>query len=303
MAYMVSVIIPTRNAGEYIHELISSLKGQTIHPEIIVIDSSSTDNTVSIADSLGARTKIIVRGNFDHGGTRNLAVHYAKGDILIFLTQDALPANEHLIENLLKPLNEPDIVASYGRQIPRTDAKPTERFSRLFNYPDIPFINDREGISRWGIKTFFFSNVCSAIKRKGFEEIGGFTENMIMNEDMLLANRLIMKGYKIAYVPEAIVIHSHDYSWAQQFRRYFDIGVFLRMNAQSLKDSRVEDIGTKFLIEEVRYLIKNRAYIWLPYLMGEAFSKYLGYKLGFNHNKLPWQVKKRLSMHSNYWQI
>jgi rhamnosyltransferase len=299
---MVSVIIPTRNAEGYIHKLITSLKRQTISPEIIVIDSSSTDRTVSIADSLGAKTRIIVRGFFDHGGTRNLAVQHARGDVLLFLTQDALPANEYLIEHLISPLGEPDIPASYGRHIPGPDVKPTERFSRLFNYPEEPFINTKDNISIWGIKTFFFSNVCSAIRRKEFEEIGGFTEKMIMNEDMLFANRLIMKGYKIAYVPEAMVIHSHNYSWLQQFKRYFDIGVFLRMNARSIKNSKMVDTGTRFLIEEISYLIKTRALMWLPYLLVEAISKYLGYKLGYHHITLPWNVKRRLSMHSNYWQ-
>ncbi len=76
-----------------------------------------------------------------------------------------------------------------------------------------------------GIKTFFFSNVFSAIRRKEFEEIGGFPENVIMFEDMLFAAKLIERGYKIAYVPEAKVIHSHDYSLVQQFRRYYQAGV------------------------------------------------------------------------------
>jgi rhamnosyltransferase len=299
---MVSVIIPTRNAEAYIHRLIVSLKGQTIPPEIIVIDSSSRDRTVSIADSLGARTRIVLSGHFDHGGTRNLAVKHARGDILVFLTQDALPANEYLIENLIRPLDDPAIPASYGRHIPAPDAKPTERFSRLFNYPDRAFINDRESVSRMGIKTFFFSNVCSAIRRREFEKVGGFTEGLIMNEDMQFANRLIMRGYKIAYVPEAMVIHSHNYTWADQFRRYFDIGVFLRMNRDVIRASRLGDTGIRFLIEEVRYLVKNRALGWLPYLFGEAISKYLGYKIGYHHITLPLTIKKRLSMHSNYWQ-
>jgi len=299
---MVSVIIPTLNAEKYIHRLITALKRQTIPAEIIVIDSSSTDRTVSIADSLGAKTRIIVRGLFDHGGTRNLAVRYATGDIIVFLTQDALPANEYLIEHLIKPLNNPDIPASFGRHIPLPDAKPTEKFSRFFNYPDQPFINDRESLSARGIKTFFFSNVCSAIRRKEFEEIGGFVEGMITNEDMLLASLLIMKGYKIAYVPEAMVIHSHNYSWFGQFKRYFDIGVFLRMNTTSMRNSKMIDTGIRLVREEVQYLIKNNSFIWLPYLLGEVVSKYMGYKLGYHHRALPAKLKRRLSMHTNYWQ-
>jgi len=300
---MVSVIIPTRNAEPYIYRLIVSLKRQTVPIEIVVIDSSSRDRTVSIADSLGARTKIILSGSFDHGGTRNLAARHTRGDILVFLSQDAIPANEYLIENLIRPLDEPTIAASYGRHLPAPDARPTERFSRLFNYPDRSFINDREDISKMGIRAFFFSNVCSAIRRKEFEEIGGFTEGLIMNEDMQFANRLIMRGYKIAYVPEAMVIHSHNYTWLGQFKRYFDIGVFLRMNNNAIKASRLGDTGVRFLIEELRYLAKNRSLRWLPYLLGEALSKYLGYKIGYHHAALPLTIKRRLSMHSNYWRV
>jgi len=300
---MVSVIIPTLNAERYISDLISSLNKQTVKPEIIVIDSSSTDNTIGMADSLGAKTKIVLRGCFDHGGTRNMAVHLlAKGDILVFITQDAIPMDEYFIEKIIAPLDEPHIAASYGRQIPRPDAKPPERFSRLFNYPDTPLINDKESIQKVGIKAFFFSNVCSAIRRKEFEEMGGFPEGIIMNEDMLFANRLIMRGYKIAYVPDARVIHSHNYSCLQQFRRYFDIGVFLRMSIDSVRGLKIEDTGMRFLIEESRYLIKNSSYTWLPYLLVESISKFTGYKLGYYHNLLPTPVRMLFSMHNNYWR-
>lgn len=299
---MISVIIPTRNAKSHIYKLLASLKRQSIPSEIIVIDSSSSDNTISIAETFGVRTKIIVKGCFDHGGTRNLAVTYSTGDILVFLTQDALPADEYFLENLIKPLEEPVIAAAYGRQIPRADAKPTERFTRLFNYPEIPSVKDRNNIPELGIKAFFFSNVCSAIRRKEFEELGGFTENVIMNEDMLLASRLILSGYKIAYVPEAMVIHSHNYSLGKQFKRYFDIGVFLRKNAKTLNNARVNDIGARFIKEEFKYLLNTKAYRCLPYVIVEALSKYVGYRLGLYHSILPVPVRKVISMHSYYWQ-
>ncbi|MBI5675569.1 MAG: glycosyltransferase [Nitrospirae bacterium] len=298
---MISVIIPTRNAEGHIHRLLDSLKKQSVPSETIVIDSSSSDNTVSIAESLGAKTKIIVRGLFGHGKTRNLGVNLASGDIIIFLTQDALPADEHFLKNLIKPLDNPEIAAAYGRQIPKADAKPTEKFSRFFNYPDTPLIKDSSAFSRLGIKTFFFSNVCSAIRRKEFEELRGFSENLIMNEDMLFACRLIKSGYKIAYVPEASVIHSHNYSLRQQFRRYFDIGVFLRKNLETLNYVDPNNVGVRFLREEIRYLMKNGYYRWCPYLAGESISKFIGYKLGRHYDLLPLSIRRRISMHSNYW--
>lgn len=298
---MISVIIPTRNAEDYIHGLLTSLRGQSITSEIIVIDSSSSDTTVKIADSYGVKTKIIVKGNFDHGGTRNLAVTHAMGDIIVFLTQDALPEDKYFLENLIKPLEKPEIAAAYGRQVPKVDAKPTERFTRFFNYPEAPLVKDKEDISEFGIKTFFFSNVCSAIRKREFEELGGFTEKVIMNEDMLLASKLILSGYKIAYVPEAKVIHSHNYSWRQQFKRYFDIGVFLRKNSRSLEHVKAGNVGAEFLKEEIRYLLRNRAYRWVPYVIGETIAKYSGYKLGLHYAALPNPARKRISMHSNYW--
>lgn len=298
---MISVIIPTRNAEGHIRSLLDSLRRQSVPSETILIDSSSTDNTVNIAESFGAKTKIIVSGLFGHGKTRNQAVALATSDIIVFLTQDALPADERFLENLIKPLKNPEIAAAYGRQIPKMDAKPTEKFSRFFNYPDTPLIKDSNAFSMLGIKTFFFSNVCSAIRRKEFEKLGGFSENLIMNEDMLFAGRLIKGGYKIAYVPEARVIHSHNYSLGQQFRRYFDIGVFLRKNLETLNYADPNNVGASFLKEEFRYLIRNGYYRWCPYLAGEAVSKFIGYKFGRHYDLLPLSIRRKISMHRNYW--
>jgi len=298
---MISVIIPTRNAEDYIHRLLTSLRGQSIPSEIIVIDSSSPDTTVKIADSFGVKTKIIVKGNFDHGGTRNLAVTHAEGNIIVFLTQDAMPDDKYFLENLIKPLENPEIAAAYGRQVPEADARPSEKFARFFNYPEVPLIKGRDDISELGIKTFFFSNVCSAIRKKEFEELGGFTEKIIMNEDMLLASKLILNGYKIAYVPEAKVIHSHNYSWIQQFKRYFDIGVFFKKNSSALEHVKAYNVGTEFLKEELRYLLKNRSYRGFAYVTGETIAKYFGYKLGLHYAVLPNPARKKFSMHSHYW--
>jgi rhamnosyltransferase len=298
---MISVIIPTHNAEPYIHDLLKSLREQTADCEIVVIDSSSRDNTVRIADSYNVKTRIIVKGQFDHGGTRNLAVREARGDIIVFLTQDAIPANEYFLERLIKPLADPQIAATYGRQIPRVNAKPTEKFTRSFNYPDTPLLKDMNSISKLGIKTFFFSNVCSAIRKTQFEKLRGFREKVIMNEDMLFAGNLIKSGYKIAYVPEAVVIHSHNYSWVMQFKRYFDIGVFLKNNSRELHYTKADNVGVEFLKEEIFHLYRNGDYIWLPYVLGEAISKYIGYKIGQRFSLIPNRMRRKLSMHSSYW--
>jgi rhamnosyltransferase len=298
---MVSVIIPTLNAEKYIHKLLNSLMGQSIPFEIIVIDSSSVDSTIKIAESLGARVITIKRNEFDHGGTRNLAVRAASGDILIFLTQDVLPANEYLIKNLIKPLQDEKIALCYGRQIAKNDSNPLERFARAFNYPDKPRIKGKEHIELLGIKTFFCSNVCSAIKKSVFKEVGEFPEKAIMNEDMVLAAKLIMRGYKVAYEPSAIVYHSHNYSLWEQFKRYFDIGVSLKQHRWILELVKTEGEGYKFMKEEIRYLCRKGKWYWIPYVFGEAAAKYAGYCLGLIEDKLSVKLKKSLSMHKYFW--
>jgi rhamnosyltransferase len=299
---MISAIIPTLNAGENINNLLTSLENQSIPCEIIVIDSSSSDRTLEIAASHNVKTITIKRQDFDHGGTRNLAASHAKGDILAFFTQDALPEDRYCLENLIQPLQKSEIAATYGRQIPKTDAKLTEKFARLFNYPDTPLIKSKDDIQSLGIKTFFFSNVCSAIRKKVFEESGGFTEKLIMNEDMLLACRIILKGYKIAYVPEARIFHSHNYTLSQQFKRYFDIGVFLKNSLQPLASVKTAGTGARFLRKEIAYCMQNSAYLSLPYVLGDVIVKYCGYRLGLHCNSIPNPLRKKISMHRHFWE-
>lgn len=298
---MISVIIPTLNAGENIENLLTSLENQSVPCEIIVIDSSSSDRTLEIAASHNVKTITIKRQDFDHGGTRNLAASHANGDILAFFTQDALPENRYCLENLTGSLQNSEIAASYGRQIPNTAAKLTEKFARLFNYPETPLIKGKDDIQSLGIKTFFFSNVCSAIRKKVFEKTEGFTEKLIMNEDMHFACRLILKGYRIAYVPEARIFHSHDYTLSQQFKRYFDIGVFMKKSLQPLVDTKTENKGAEFLREEIVYCIKSRAYSSFLYVMAEALSKYFGYKFGLHFERIPNTLRKNISMHKDFW--
>lgn len=299
----ISVIIPTLNAEKHISSLLSKIWSQSIKPsEILIIDSSSDDNTRNIAAGLGARVLTIKRVAFDHGASRNLAARSASGDILIFMTQDALPADTHFIKNLISPLNDNLIPFSYGRQTASEDAHPIERFTRAYNYPEKSIIKDLEQIQVFGIKTFFCSNVCSAIRRREFEEIGGFPENIIMNEDMIFAARLILKGYKVAYQASALVFHSHSYSLKEQFQRYFDIGVSLSRNRWLLQDIQSEKEGMKLLKKQTKYLINERKWLFVPYGFLQAISKYSGYRLGMLEVMLPLKLKKSFSMHKHFWK-
>lgn len=277
----ISVIIPTLNAGACIKNLLPALMEQDTGPsEIIIIDSSSEDNTVSIAEEFGAKTMTIPRRDFDHGRTRNMAALKAGGEVLVFMTQDALPYDNTLLTKLVAPLKDNAIVAAYGRHIPRPDASLAEKFARQFNYPEKGLVKAVADIPVYGIKTFFFSNVCSAFKREVFFNIGMFSEGIRLNEDMMIAARLILEGYKTAYVPEARVYHSHDYSILDQFRRYYNIGSSIRHNKWLLNHTRPEGDGMKFIKEQISFLMREREYTRIPHILLETVSKYAGYRIG-----------------------
>lgn len=276
----ISVIIPTLNAGKTIYELLSKLRSQNLDTEIIVIDSSSKDETVNIAKSFGAKVLNIPSYAFNHGKTRNLGATESKGDILVFMTQDAIPQNNYLIKNLIAPLKDPSIAASYARHIPRKDASPSEIFARNFNYPDTSLIKDSSFIQKLGIKTFFFSNSCSAIKRHIFFEAGLFPENVKSNEDMIIAAKIILMGYKIAYISDATVIHSHNYSFSDLFKRYYNIGSSLKKNSWIFQYAKTEKEGLRFLIKQSSFIVKNYGFKYMPNVLIEAIVKYMGYRIG-----------------------
>lgn len=276
----ISLIIPTLNAGLNIERLLTSLLEQDVQPEeIIIIDSSSEDKTVETAERLGAKVIIIPRRDFNHGRTRNIAAMESKGDTLMFMTQDAMPYNKEFIRKLIVPLEMPDIAAAFGRQMPGPDASPLDAFLREFNYPENSMVKGLDDAGRYGIKTFFFSNVCSAIKKDLFIKAGMFPD-VRANEDMLIAAKLILNNYRIAYVHDAMVIHSHDYSLLEQFMRYYNIGSSLRRNKWILKYAQAEDEGMRFIREQIGFVVKSRKYIWMPYMFLEYLVKYAGYRIG-----------------------
>lgn len=295
----VSVIIPTFNAGSELEELLKRLKKQTVKPyEIIVIDSSSKDGTSGRALRAGAQVMSVHQNEFDHGGTRNKAAVQSKGDILLFMTQDALPYDDRLIEHLIAPMfRDKNIVYTYARQLARPEANILEQLARQYNYPDRSEVKTYEQIEELGIKTFFCSNVCAAIRRETFEVMGRFQEPVIFNEDLFMAARCILTGHKIAYCAEALVYHSHDYSIAQQFRRYFDNGISMRCNTWITPYASVRSAGSKLVKLQLKELHRKRKWHLIPKLVTESAAKLIGYKLGIHYRRIPLFISRRFSMH------
>ncbi|KQO15372.1 glycosyltransferase family 2 protein [Paenibacillus sp. Leaf72] len=299
----VSVIIPTLNAGLEFVELIQRLQKQTLLPyEIIVMDSSSEDGTPERALQLGTRVLTVLRSEFDHGGTRNTAAAQAKGDFFVFMTQDALPYDEQLLEKLVQPLlDDARTACSYARQIPYPHAGILERLARASNYPREPRLKSKADIDQMGIQTFICSNVCAAYRRETFYEMGSFDAPVIFNEDMFMAATCVMNGYSIAYAAEAGVYHSHDYTLMQQFRRFFDNGVSMCRNEWIIPFSKVGKPGFKLVKTQLQCLLKEHRYHLIPVLFAESAAKLIGYKLGIKHKRLPVFLCRYFSMHKLIW--
>lgn len=299
----VSVVLPTLNGASDAKRLVSSLAEQTVGPlEVIVLDSESEDDTTRIFAEAGAHVRTVSRASFSHGHVRNVGASQATAPILVFMTQDAVPSSKATLERLCRPLLDGRASASYARQVPRSSATPLERFARSSNYPDKSRIVQVEQAGSWGIRSIFFSNACSAIRRDAFESVGGFPETTIMNEDMLIAARLLKGGHTIAYVAEAVVEHSHDYSVVQILQRYFDIGVFLSQAEDELDGMSLTGDGVRYVEQLLTHLVREGAYHWIPAAVAESLAKFLGVTLGRRYRRLPLTWTRRLSMHPSYWR-
>lgn len=222
----VSVIIPTLNAAGQIERLLDAVAKQTLLPEeIIVVDSQSDDDTASRAAAHShVRVVPIARSAFDHGGTRDMALRMARGDFVVFLTQDALPIGSDCLERLLEPFRNPDVAAVGGRQIAYPEARPFERMIRAHNYPTEDRVWRAQDIERLGVRAYLISDVCAAYRREAYLSVGGFDHPIMTNEDMLMAQKLLGAGFALAYSARAAVYHSHTLTWRQEFRRNWVIG-------------------------------------------------------------------------------
>lgn len=301
---MLSIIIPTYNAKNNIENLIANLKKQRLTEkiEIIIIDSSSSDGTAEFCKVQNSIKFIqIKKSDFNHGHTRNLAVEASSGDILVFMTQDAIPLNDSFLYEITKPIREKIATAAYGRQVAGSSATTLEKLTRDFNYPERDVVKSKSDIKNLGIKTFFFTNVCSAIEKNVFKKLNGFPDDAILNEDMLFAYKLIMSGQKIMYASKARVIHFHNYTCMQQLRRNFDIGASLKINQSLLQYASAETEGKRFVLLILKKLYLQKKFADIFYFICQSGFKFLGYKMGLHYNIIPTSLKKILSMNPSYW--
>ena len=299
----VSLIIPTLNFAAQLPGVLALLKRQTAWPfEVVVADSSSDDGTADLARSLGAAVITVPRAAFDHGGTRALAAKAASGDVLVFITQDAAPSDGEAIARLVEVFKDPKVGAAYGRQLPHPDADVFGRALRFFNYPERSYVRSLEDRAKYGIKTPFLSDSFAAYSRKALQEIGWFKDGLILGEDTYAGAKLLLAGYKLAYAANAAVQHSHNYTPLQDFRRYFDIGVFHTREAWILEAfGGAEGEGLRFIASSLKFLKANGALLQIPEFFLRTGLKFAGYRLGRAYPALPPGLRRRLGMNPGWW--
>lgn len=296
----IGVVVPTYQAENHLQKMLPYLVDSPLQPRVLLVDSSSTDQTVETAERFGVETQVIPRRLFNHGATREWARRAIATDIVVMMTQDAYPVCPDMLERLVTPLLCGDASVSYARQIPHEGADIFEAFPRYFNYPDESNIRGINDLSTYGVYTFFCSDSCSAYVNSALDEIGGF-EPILTNEDYFAVAKLLKNGHKIAYVAEAQVRHSHSYNLLQEFRRYFDTGYVRGENPWVTEIAgHAEGRGKDFFLSLIKELRDERPSL-IPYAVLNTLVKWLGFRVGCLSLNAPLRFKKLLSSQNYYW--
>ena len=299
-----ALIIPTLNTGTNAQLFLDALLSQSLNGfDRLIIDSTSNDGTPDIFTSAGFRVHSNPRREFDHGATRQIAVNLCPdADLIIFMTQDSVFADRNSLQRLIDAFNDPHVGAAYGRQLPSHDASLIAAHARLFNYPANSRVVSKDDIPRLGVKAAFISNSFAAYRRDALQAVGGFPSSVIFGEDTCVAARMLQSGWKVAYCAEAQVWHSHNYTLLEEFRRYFDIGVFHSREKWFLDSlGGAEREGRKFVRSEFQFL-SLKAPWYIPTAFLRTLLKLSGYRLGMAEKRIPVSVKMRLSMNRAFWR-
>jgi len=302
----VSVILPTKNVERNIEYLFLSIYNQDFNGdiEIIVLDSSD-DNTPEIAQKFPVKFVEVKEEDYNYGATRNIGASLSSGDYLVFLSADVVIKQNLWLKRLLKPFNEENVAGVFGRQYPKENANPMEKFFLFCLYPSINYSLEKDNKGKIEVKNkIFFSNTNSAIRKKVWEQIK--IPEMLMSEDQEWAKRAILADYKIVYSSEAYIHHSHNYSLIKLFRRFFDSGatlpyVFNDDRIDYLTDNSIIE-GLKYIEAELIFMLRHGYVKTIPYAILYDFMRFSGYFLGTKHKYLPLWMKKMFCSKRNHWE-
>ena len=305
----IDVIIPLYKPGKELFTLLDKLDSQSvpIH-EVILLNTEEKYfeqliyGTRFLEKYQNIKVYHVSKREFDHGGTRRMGVKKSSADIFVMMTQDAMPYDNACVEHLVEKFSLPHVKAAYARQLPRDDCRTLERFTRGFNYPEESDIKDAGDLPKLGVKTFFCSNVCAMYDRRTYEELGGFVESTLFNEDMIYAGHLVQAGYAIAYAADAKVWHWHNYTAKDQLKRNFDLAVSQVDAGGLFTQVKSESEGIRLVKMTLKHFIKKGQFYYIPKIITQNGAKYIGYRLGKNYKKLPKKWILKISLNPWYWK-
>ncbi|MDD7402497.1 MAG: glycosyltransferase [Butyribacter sp.] len=303
MKKTVDVVIPVYKPGEEFKKLIQKLMKQTVQPEHIFI-LQTIEGDMAPMQSQDEKIKVypIQKKEFDHGKTRDYGIRLSEADYVLLMTQDAIPADSHVIEQLLEGFQQEKAGIVYGRQLARKDADILEQMARLHNYPENSMLKTKADLERMGIQTYFNSDVCAMYDRNLYLALGGFSYPTIFNEDMIMASKFIQADYSVYYAADAKVIHSHSYNCRQQFVRSFDLGVSQKQYSEVFASISSEKEGAGFAKNTILTLCKKGRIFKAIYFAWQCGCRLVGYQLGLHYQKLSKKMILRCTMNPGYWE-
>jgi len=314
------VIIPVYKADKKLERLLAMLLQQTVRPaKIILMNTEAEGHTVAdlrervakvaakndnrVLPSVEIKIVRVEKKDYDHGGTRNLAVaKYSDAEFFLCMTQDVVLADALLLEKLLYCFKDEQVGAAYARQMASEGASFTERFLRLHNYPVESYRKTKADKERLGIKTYMISNACAMYRRSRYDELGGFVTDTIFNEDMIYGASLIEAGNAICYCAKARVYHTHNYGLTAQFKRSFDMAVSQRDYRSVFGQVSSEKEGIRYVKGAVEYCVSQRRYGDLFLFLMDSAARYAGFFLGKHYKCLPEKMVFGCTLQPAYWE-
>lgn len=282
----VDIICPLYNAEKEVMLQFKQIKNQSAYNDInkiMYVITKGNDKTLDIVKKIANENDKVMfeeieSKDFSHSLTRENAAKSSNADIIVFITQDVIIEREDWLYNLIKSIKNGECDASYSRQISKS--KGIEKYTREKNYPEESKIVTKENLNEMGLRTFFFSDASSAIKNDIFKKLNYYdNKKLSISEDMYIAYKLIMNGYRIKYEAESVVIHSHNFKFKQLYKRYYDTGVFFKENSY-LDKYGTNKTGGNMAKYVLKRIIQEKDFIAFAKFFPDMLARFFGMKSG-----------------------
>lgn len=300
----VDAVIPAYKPGRDLRELVEKLLDQTVRLGRIIIINTDREYFDEKEYLIAPAVEVvhITRHEFDHAGTRDMGLRMSDADYVLFMTMDAIPKDNYLVEKLLSGFRRADNIAvSYARQLPKKDCNRIEQITREFNYPAQSRVQTSDDIKELGIKAYFCSDVCAMYDTSIYRSLGGFKAPAIFNEDMVYAAGALDAGYAVSYCADALVYHSHNYTGRQYYRRNFDLGVSQADHPEIFERFNVKGTGMQLVRKSLAQICRSGTPADIIRLVYYSGMKYLGFRKGKNYHKLSLKSCLKHTSDKEYW--